>query len=80
MSQSLELFQLAPDSPFVMHCDASDKAIGAVLERHRVIEGETKLVPEAFFCRKLGKNQLNWTIREKGTYAIATRSESTRGG
>ena len=33
LAQELELFQLDPDRPFVMRCDASDFAIGAVLEQ-----------------------------------------------
>ena len=55
-----------------MHTDASDKAIGAVLEQYQKVDGELKLVPVAFFSRKLGKPQLNWTPREKETYAIVS--------
>ena len=51
-----------------MKTDASDQAIGAVLEQDR--GGE--LVPVAFFSRKLGGSQLNWTPREKETYAIVS--------
>ncbi len=46
--------------------DASDFAIGAVLEQE--MNGEW--VPVSFFRRKLGQSQLNWIPREKETYAI----------
>ena len=65
------LFQADPDKPFILRADASDRAIGAFLEQKR--EGAlTPLgtVPVAFFSRKLGKSQLNWTPREKETYAV----------
>ena len=70
----LELFRIDPDSPFFLTTDASDKAIGAVLEQDRVfVKGEKpKRVPVAFFSRKLAKAQLNWTPREKETYAIVS--------
>ena len=45
MVQNLELFQIQVDQPFVMECDASTAAIGAVLKQH--IQGEWR--PVAFF-------------------------------
>jgi hypothetical protein len=71
LTAELELFQLEPDEPFVMTTDASHHAIGAVLEQNR---GE-KWVPVALFSRKLGGSQLNWTPREKETYAIVLALE-----
>ena len=62
----MELFQLEPDEPFVMKTYASDHAIGAILEQSR----NGKLVPVAFFSRKLAAGQRNRTPREKETYAI----------
>ena len=50
LSAELELFQINVDKPFVMRTDASDWAIGAVLEQ----EVEGRLVPVAFYSRKLG--------------------------
>ena len=41
LAQQLELFQLDPDRPFVMRCDASDFAIGAVLEQAHPDEDRT---------------------------------------
>ena len=54
---SLVLFQVDPDKPFAMRCDASDFVIGSVLEqRHpndkaigRIQPVEEKLVPVSFF-------------------------------
>jgi hypothetical protein len=66
LAEGLEVFRLEPDQPFVLKTDASDFAIGAVLEQER----EGKWVPVAFYSRKLSKHQLNWTAREKETYAI----------
>ena len=73
LAERLELFRVEPDKPFVLRTDASDKAIGAVLEQHREVSaGRTALVPVAFFSRKLAKGQLNWTPREKETYAVVS--------
>ena len=66
LKEGLQVFHLEPDQPFVLRTDASDFAIGAVLEQER--NGEW--VPVSFFSRKLGQSQLNWTPREKETYAI----------
>ena len=66
LSRELELFQMDVDQPFTMRTDASDWAIGAVLEQ----EFQGKLRPVAFYSRKLGGSQLNWTPREKECYAI----------
>ena len=68
---NLELFRVEPDKPFVLRADASDRAIGAVLEQTR--EGTLNphgRVPVAFFSRKLSKHQLNWSPREKEIYAV----------
>ena len=66
LSAELELFQINADAPFVMRTDASDYAIGAVLEQGK----DGRLVPVAFYSRKLSGSQLNWTPREKECYAI----------
>jgi hypothetical protein len=66
LCENLEVFQLDPDSPFVLRCDASDVAIGAVLEQER---GD-KWVPVGFLSRKLTPSQKNWSAREKECYAI----------
>ena len=68
LTAELELFYLNPDQPFVLRADASDRAIGAVLEQER----SSQWVPVGFFSRKLGKSQRNWTPREKETYAVVS--------
>ena len=50
LTESLELFQLDPDRPFVLRTDASEWAIGAVLEQER----EGQWVPVGFFQQKIG--------------------------
>ena len=57
-----------------MRTDASDRAIGAVLEQDRILVpgSPPKRVPVGFFSRKLAKAQLNWTPREKETYAVVS--------
>ena len=71
MAERLELFRVDPDQPFILRADASDRAIGAVLEQDReTAPGKVEVVPVGFFSRKLGKHQLNWSPRKKETYAI----------
>ena len=68
LARELELFIIDPDQPFVMRADASDRAIGAVLDQQKPVGW----CPVGFFSRKLGKSQLNWTPREKETYAVVS--------
>jgi hypothetical protein len=62
----LSLHQLTPDLPFHMRTDASDTAIGAVLEQTK----KEHWVPICFFSRKLTISQVNWSPREKEAYGI----------
>ena len=66
LCEKLELWQMDLDRPFRLRCDASDFAIGAELQQE--IDGGWR--PVSFFSRKLSASQLNWTPREKETYAI----------
>ena len=66
LAQERELFQMDLNKNFIMRTDASDWAIGGGLEQE--IRG--KIAPVAFYSRKLGGSQLNWTPREKECYAI----------
>ena len=57
-----------PDKGFVLRTDASDYAVGAVLEQVRC---DGTHVPVAFWSRVLAEGQRRtWTAREKETYAI----------
>ena len=65
--------------PFVLRVDASDKAIGAVLEQLPGAKGpittsqalSNKTVPVAFMSKKLTPGQAKkWYVREKEAYAI----------
>ena len=66
LTQELSLFHLRPDQPFILRTDASKYAVGAVLEQ----EQDGKIVPVAFFSRKLTEGQTRWSPRELETYAI----------
>ena len=66
LAAQLELFQVEPDKPFRMGTDASNTAVGGVLEQER----DGTWVPVCFYSRKLTKSQINWSAREKEAYAI----------
>ena len=57
---------MVPDQPFQLRTDASNTAIGAVLEQDR----QGTWVPVCFFSRNLTPSQLNWSPREKEAYAV----------
>ena len=57
-----------PDRGFVLRTDASDYAVGAVLEQ---VLDDGRHVPVAFWSRVLAEGQRRtWTLREKEAYAI----------
>ena len=59
----LNLFLVDPDKVFVLRTDASDYAVGAVLE---LVRSDEIHVPVAFWSRKVAEGQLpTWTAREK---------------
>ena len=49
--------------------DASDFAVGAVLEQE-ISPGVWKVI--AYFSPKLQNGQVNWSVQEKETYALVT--------
>ena len=64
----LGLFLVDLDKGFVLRTDASDYAVGAVLEQ---VRDDGTHVPVAFWSRILAEGQRRtWTAREKETYAI----------
>ena len=83
LCSALELQRVDPRKPFVLRVDASDYAVGAILEQsmdenrfpteEEIKQGKT--VPVAFLSRKLANSQRNWVPREKETYAIVVALE-----
>jgi hypothetical protein len=70
----LELYHIDPAKPFVLRTDASDYAVGAVLEQFPLVEGIPDLadvkpgasIPVAFMSRKLTTGQRQtWDTRNK---------------
>ena len=59
--------------PFVMHCDASSFAVGAVLSQRDT--ATNKLRPVAFFSRKLTDTQLRWDVYEREIFSVVTALE-----
>lgn len=60
---------LAPDDskPFVLHCDASTFAIGAVLSQH---DSSGTLRPVGFYSSKLTDTQLRWDVYEREIFSV----------
>ena len=83
LCSGLSLTRVDPDRPYILRTDASNFAIGAVLEQFpdekRLPTGEQllagKTVPVAFLSRKLAEGQVKWVPREKETYAIIAALE-----
>jgi hypothetical protein len=55
-----------PDKPFVLNTDASDQAIGAVLQQ----EHNGKLYPIAYYSHRLSETEVRYPVREKELMAI----------
>jgi hypothetical protein len=66
LAQELSLFQPDFEQPYILRCDASEFAIGAVLSQMK----NDKECPVGFYSRKLASSQLNWAPREKEMYAV----------
>lgn len=58
--------------PFVLHCDASGFAVGAVLSQ---CDDTGKLRPVGFFSRKLTDTQLRWDVYEREIYSVVAAME-----
>ena len=74
----LKLQIMDPKREFILRVDASDFAVGAVLEQlppSEILSAESsinrKSYPVAFFSRKLTPSQVRtWSVREKETYSL----------
>ncbi len=75
LKEGLEVFQIEPNHPFILRTDASNFALGAVLEQ----QIKDKWVPVAFTVDNLTKVKKNSTAMEKGTYAIVTALRKCEG-
>ena len=68
MLDNLKLWLIDPDKGFVLRTDASDYAVGAVLEQ---FEDDGTDVAVTFWCRVLAPGQRRtWTARGEETYTI----------
>lgn len=67
LKESLSLYQVQPDQPFQLSCDALHTE--QVRYCNSSMKGSWSL--SAFLSRKLTPNQVNWSPREKEAYAIA---------
>ena len=63
-----------PELPYIIECDASDFAIGAVLSQ----EFEGRLHPVAFHSRKMNKHEINYEIHGKELLAITAAFQEWR--
>ena len=70
-----------PAKPFIIRSDASDRAVGGVLEQldddqplpPPGSEEKIQTHPVAFFSRKLTDGQIrSWPVREKEAYAVVS--------
>jgi len=68
---------LHPDTqkPFIVECDASNFAIGAILSQK---DDEGKLHPVAYYSRSLNNAELNYSITEKELLAIKSAFSTWR--
>ena len=62
------------DLPYIIECDPSDFAIGAVLSQ----EFEGRLHPVAFYSRKMNKHEINYEIHDKELLAITAAFKEWR--
>ena len=64
---STELYTPDPNKPYVLHCDASEYAIGACLSQ---INDEGQECPIGFMSKKLSDCQRRWSPVEREAFAV----------
>jgi hypothetical protein len=72
LCNSSALLAVDDDKPFVLHCDASAFAIGAVVSQ---TDEAGQLRPVGFFSRKLTDTQLRWDVYEREIYSVVAALE-----
>ena len=75
LTSSPTLLYPDPAKPFIVECDASNYAIGAILSQR---DDENKLHPVAYFSRCLNNAELNYSITEKELLAIKSAFSTWR--
>jgi hypothetical protein len=73
--QAPTLLQPNPDKGFIVECDASDRATGAVLSQERA---DGKLHPVAFMSKSLSPAKRNYDIYDKELLAVIRAFEEWR--
>lgn len=67
LSSAPALLSADSEKPFVLHCDASSFAVGAVLSQH---DGSGQLRPVGFYSSKLTDVQLRWDVYQREIYSV----------
>ncbi len=76
LKEGLEVFQIETNHPFILRTDASDFALGVVLEQQR----KDKWVPVAFNSRKLTKGQKRGRPGKRKHMPSSRHFENGQGG
>ena len=75
LTSSPTLLYPDPTKPFIVECDASSYAIGAILSQR---DDENRLHPVAYYSRSLNNAELNYSITEKELLAIKSAFSTWR--
>lgn len=70
LSEVPELGYPDTNKPYVLHCDASDLCIGALLTQQVSVDGKLQDKPIYYLSHKLSDTQRKWPVIEKECYAI----------
>jgi len=75
LTSSPTLLYQDPTKPFIVECDASSYAIGAILSQR---DDENRLHPVTYYSRSLNNAELNYSITEKELLAIKSAFSTWR--